>query len=110
MWVINELRLSFGSSSRSHLSSSLRQFIRPRGEVIVLVGQQGLVEPLYGRPDIYVSLVDGLEATNFGNSVERPRERDEPRGIVILGDVPEQAQSGFVGVGDWLGFHPYRYF
>jgi hypothetical protein len=41
-------------------------------KVIVFVVHEGVVKALYRRPNVHMSLVEGLKARNFGNSTERP--------------------------------------
>ena len=78
-------------------------------KVIVATVHKDGVTALHRRPNVYMPFVEGLEARNFGNLTERPRERGKSRRIAILGDEPKQTQSGLVGGENWLDFHPYLY-
>jgi len=53
-----------------------------------------------------MAFVEGLEARNFGNAAERPRDLGESRRIAIPRDEPKQTHSELVGGENWLDFHP----
>jgi hypothetical protein len=41
-------------------------------KVIVFIVYEGLVKALHSRPNVYMSFVEGLKASNLGNYTERP--------------------------------------